>query len=264
MRQSASIQLRAVAIATGSWTCIDPPPAQTYALCDVNVPVDFCQFSGNELLRFVAKDDLITPRLASFVIINLTLPPSVNKADTSLVDDCSSNAIMVSHGASATRMHLPRALNRRAWICTRRMARHVWPDAPNYELRALVAWRNLHPSVTAQVGEDPIRVAIAEVALLTALLLIDLVEQRSINELCVGSTSFLLPTDPAPDLDDEIGWCRVVDEDLTWLGRLGGEDDWRVRSRAAKEIERRFRTGTALPHLDQPPIYSSESCQGTG
>lgn len=264
MRDTASIQLCAVAIATGAWTCVAPQPAETYALCDVDMPMDFCQFSGNELLRSEAKDDVITPRLASFVLINLTVPSSVDKADISLVDDCSPNAIMASHGASETRMHLPRALNSRPWICTRRMAGQVWPDAPDYDLRALAAWRNLHPSVTGQVGEDPIRVAVAEVALLTALLLIDLIEQRSINELCVGSTSFLLPTDPAPDLDDEIGWGQVVDDDLTWLGRLGGDDDWKIRLRAAEEIERRFRTGSALPHLDQPPIYSAESCHGIG
>ena len=73
--------------------------------------------------------------------------------------------------------------------------------------------------------------------------------------MLVDTTAFLPPLDPAPDLEDAIGWARVPDDDLTAISRTDLAAP--VREQALAEMERREQGGWATSQLGMPPIRHS-------
>ena len=255
MRDQAQDSLRIVAVRTAKWEALEPSPIIRSACCEIPIDGALLLFSGNELRRFEADDGRTLPSLTSLLRIDVDGPTGIDMREGEVLADAPARSVTIAHGAATLRMHLRRPGTRGSWICTRRMARQVWPDAPGHGLRDLITWRGLHPAVSGRIGEQPLGTAVAETALLTALLLIALMEERSILDMCVASTAYVPPQRPGPDLEDAMGWARLPDDDLTWLSRIGGNDDRAIRSRAATEMERRFRSGQATPLLDEPPVH---------
>ena len=215
---------------------------------DVRVPPELMLFSGQQLRDFVASGDDSVPVLSSCLGM---MPPTAWEVDPAaeprrtLLDE-PQPAFLAAHGATELRSLLPPAERTRSWICTQRVARWLWPDLPSYDLLNLVAHRRLHPAVSPRPEEWPF-LTVAERALLTTLLLVELLEARSVNAMLALTGSFLLPLHPAPDLRDAVAWAQVPDDDLTWLSRRGGAPDAAVRQRADDEMERRKREGWATP-----------------
>lgn len=58
------------------------------------------------------------------------------------------NAIVVAHHAAFDRAFVPASLQDRPWLCTLRLAKHLWPDAPTYSNQGLRYWLGLDVPAT--------------------------------------------------------------------------------------------------------------------
>jgi len=54
-----------------------------------------------------------------------------------------SEVIFIAHSADFERAFLDELLGRPKWICTRKVAHRIWPDAPGYSNQTLHYWRGL-------------------------------------------------------------------------------------------------------------------------
>lgn len=138
----------------------------------------------------------------------------------------------VAHNAVFDKQFIPGS----SWLCTRRIARHLWPDAPDHKNQTLRYWLNLQVDT---LGILPHR-ALAD-ALVTAALLRRELEALMDNQgfttleevIAFEQASIVMERMPIgkhqgeriADLPrDYVAWlCRQpdLDEDLRWnLGRL--------------------------------------------
>jgi len=250
-----------VAAVTTEWVRPVPPPVVAIACCDLLVPEPLLMFSGSELRSFNSgsSPDQALPPL-SFA---LKPGPIVLQDVEGITDHDSYDAVLgqipadyfIAHGATSLRALLPREFRHGNWICSQRIAQQAWPDAPGLDLRDVTAWRGIHPSDGIH-GQHRLT-SVTESAVLTALLLIELLERKSVYVMHVISTNFITPPAP-PDLGDDIAWAQIPDDDLTWLSRTGTVADQPIRDRAELETERRQEGGWETPLLGQPPIYTDE------
>ncbi len=102
------------------------------------------------------------------------------------------NPILVAHNAAFDRQFLLLGAHWR-WLCTKRVAMHIWPDAPNFKNQTLRYWRDLNVET---FGLPPHR-ALGD-ALVTAALLRDQLA--------------------SPEFSGEVGRHRWdVDEIIAWV-----------------------------------------------
>jgi len=84
-------------------------------------------------------------------------------------------AVLVAHNAIFDRSFLPVAYAERSWLCTMRLSKHLWPDAPTYSNQGLRYWLDVDaPATVAHRAADD--------ALVTAYLLNEALEQYYFEE----------------------------------------------------------------------------------
>ena len=107
-------------------------------------------------------------------------------------DPNETSASGVAHNAKFDQAFVERAvMDEFPWLCTRRLAQHMWPDAPNYKNQTLRYWRNLEFD---SYGIDAHR-ALGD-AIVTAALLRDIIHYGS----GIGTVEALQTLSDAPIL----------------------------------------------------------------
>ena len=85
------------------------------------------------------------------------------------------DAVLVAHNAAFDRSFLPIAYAERSWLCTMRLAKHLWPEAPAYSNQGLRYWLGVDvPATMAHRAADD--------ALVTAYLLHEALMQYRLLE----------------------------------------------------------------------------------
>lgn len=137
--------------------------------------------------------------------------------------------LLVAHNYDFERLFIPATVtDGLSWICTYRVALHVWPDAPGHSNQILRYWRGL--SLDAALAMPPHRAA--PDAWVTAYLLTDLLKKTSIEQMITWTAEpKLLPKVPFGKHRglswsgvplDYLKWMAVqadMDPDTTWCAR---------------------------------------------
>jgi exodeoxyribonuclease X len=96
-----------------------------------------------------------------------------------------SDTILVAHNSAFDSKFLPELTN--PWICTRRLAQHIWPGAPGYSNQVLRYWLGVEPDPELIKDRYPHQ-ALYDVATTTGILF-KMLERYSLTELLRLSTS---------------------------------------------------------------------------
>ena len=143
--------------------------------------------------------------------------------------------ILVAHNAEFEQGFLAEALDGAApWICTYKVALHVWPDAPRHSNQVLRYWRRL--ALDPALAMPPHRAG--PDAWVTAHLLVQLLEQADIAQMLAWTLEpRRLPLVPFGKHRGQ-RWPDVPDDYLRWMvGQAGMEQD--VLFAAEGEMARR-------------------------
>jgi exodeoxyribonuclease X len=104
-----------------------------------------------------------------------------------LLEHIQPDSILVAHNAAFDSKFLPEVT--RPWLCTIRLAKHIWPEAPGYSNQVLRYWLNINPvDIEPMVKHKHPHQALYDVATTTGLLF-KMLEKHTIEQLMVMSNS---------------------------------------------------------------------------
>lgn len=241
---ASPIRLRVCAAATAPGRLM-PSPVTAFAYVDVVVAGPFDLLNGAEQPAFkIAAEPVRTEPPVS---------PSAASAEDLERAFWSAPApdLFVGHRAGILRTVAPGSVAHARWVCTQKVARQVWRDAPGYGMDDLLAWRGIGtPAGPAQAAAGPRTVV--DDARLTARLLTELLETAAaVIAMESQSIAPLPPLRPAPDLSDDLGWAALPDDELRWFFHVPAAEGGRAR--AEQEIERRVKGGWATDLIRRWP-----------
>ena len=124
--------------------------------------------------------------------------PTLDEIIKQAVPPGAGGVVMVAHNAAFDSKFLPQ-LSKHQWLCTYRLAMHLWPDAPSHSNQALRYWRGLTPPFEKLDGTNPRNqqphAALYDVCVTVALLIDILGQGKTVDELFeLQDQPFLLST----------------------------------------------------------------------